>query len=155
MKSTILQNPVEVEFETVVNEIKRFNQSGVNPFGPNVPVKWHATLRLIVQGPGIDVEFPFYPQDRSEEQRAWLSSNPAFRTRHAVIYPMTRAMVAKQWHRVYAFDVERKLVTGVKLLVTKEKDPELFRQYPDVSAWPWVYSIKKSNEVLAWGETTG
>ena len=47
MKSTILLNPVEVVFETVVNEIERFNQSGGNPFGPNVPVKWHAPLTVI------------------------------------------------------------------------------------------------------------
>ena len=151
MKSAILEQPVDVVFENVVDEIERFNLSGQNPYGPNLPVKSHAPLTLIIQGPGIDVEFPFYPEDRPEELRAFLRSNPCFRTRHAVIYPMTRAMIARQWHRVYAFDVERKLVTGVRLLVTKQKDPELFLRYPDVSAWPWVYSITKSGEPLAWG----
>ena len=152
MKSAILEQPVDVVFENVVDEIERFNLSGQNPHGPNVPVSSHAPLTFIMQGPGIDVEFPFYPEDRPEELRVFLRSNPFFRTRHAVIYPMTRAMIARQWHRVYAFDVERKLVTGVRLLVTKQKDPELFLRYPDVSAWPWVYSITKSGEPLAWGE---
>jgi hypothetical protein len=152
MKSAILEQPVDVVFENVVDEIERFNLSGQNPYGPNLPVKSHAPLTLIIQGPGIDVEFPFYPEDRPEELRAFLRSNPCFRTRHAVIYPMTRAMIARQWHRVYAFDVERKLVTGVRLLVTKQKDPELFLRYPDVSAWPWVYSVTRSREPLAWGE---
>ncbi len=153
MKSTILQEPVEVVFETVVNEIERFNVSGQNPYGPNVPVKSHAPLTVIFQGPGIDVEFPFCPENRTEELQALLRSNPAFRTRHAVIYPMTRAMIAKQWHRVYAFDVARKVVTAVKLLVTKQKDPELFEKDPDVSAWPWVFSVTKSTEPMAWGES--
>jgi hypothetical protein len=152
MKSAILEHPVEVALETVVDEIERFNRSGKNPYGPNLPFKSHAPLTLIFQGPGIDVEFPLYPEDRSEELRAWLISNPRFRTRHGVIYPMTRAMIVRQWHRVYAFDVERKLVTGVRLLVTKQKDPELFLQHPDVSAWPWVHSINKSGEPLAWDE---
>ena len=87
MKSTILPQPVDVVFETVVNEIERFNRSGQNPYGPNVPVKSHAPLSLIIQGPGIDVDVPFYLEDRPEELRAFLRSNPAFRTRHAVIYP--------------------------------------------------------------------
>jgi len=152
MKSAILQQPVEVLFETVVDEIERFNRSGQNPHGPNVPVKSHAPLTLIFQGPGIDVEFPFYPEDRPEELRAALISTPSFRTRHAVIYPMTRAMIARQWHRVYAFNVQRQLVIGVRLLVAKQKDPELFLQHPDVSAWPWVYSVTRSGEPLAWGE---
>jgi hypothetical protein len=151
MKSTLLEQPVDVVFETVVDEIERFNRSGQNPYGPNVPVKTHAPLTLIFQGPGIDVEFPFYPEDRPEELRAALIGTPSFRTRHAVIYPMTRAMIARQRHRVYALDVQRKMVTGVGLLVTRQKDPELFLQHPDVSAWPWVHSINKSGEPLAWG----
>jgi hypothetical protein len=152
VKSTILEHPVDVVFETVVDEIERFNRSGQNAHGPNVPVKSHAPLTLLFQGPGIEVEFPFYLEDRPDELQAWLVSNPLFRTRHAVIYPMTRTMISKQWHRVYAFDVQRQLVIGVRLLVAKQKDPELFLQHPDVSAWPWVHSINKSGEPLAWGE---
>ena len=153
MKSTILEHPVEVIFETVVDEIERFNRSGENPFGPNVPVKSHAPLTLIFQGPGIDVEFPFYPENRPQDLRSVLRSTLGFKTRHAVIYPATRVMISRQWHRVYAFDVERTAVTGVKLLVTKTQDPELLRQHPEVSAWPWVHSINKSGEALAWGES--
>jgi hypothetical protein len=152
MKSTILEHPVDVVFETVANEIERFNLAGQNPYGPNVSIRSHAPLTLIFQGPGIDVEFPFYPEDRPEELRAALISTPSFQTRHAMIYPMTRAMISRQWHRVYAFDVQSKLVTEVRLLVTKQKDPDLFLDYPDVSAWPWVQSINKSVEPLAWGE---
>jgi hypothetical protein len=152
MNSTILENQVDVAFETVVNAIEQFNQSGQNPYGPNVPVKSHAPLTLIFQGPGIDVEVPFYPEDRPEELRTFLRSNPSFRTRHSVIYPMTRTMISKQWHRVYSFDVERKVVTGVKLLVTRTQAPDLLRDNPDISAWPWVLSINESGEALAWGE---
>jgi hypothetical protein len=153
MKPTILPEPVDVVFETVVNQIERFNRPGQNPYGPNVPVKSHAPLTLILQGPGIDVEVPFYAEDRPEELRAALRSNAKFQTRHAVIYPQTRTMISRQWHRVYAFDVERKLVIGVKLLVTRTQDPELLQQHPEISAWPWVHSINKSGEALAWGES--
>jgi hypothetical protein len=152
IQSTILEEPIEVVFETVMEEIERFNQAGFNPFGPNVPVKSHAPLTLIFDGPGIDVEFPFYPEDRPDNLVALLNLTPIFRTRHAVIYPMTRTFISRQWHRVYAFDVERKFVTGVKLLVRKEQDPDLFFRFPDVSAWQWVNSVRKSVEPLAWGE---
>src|ERR1022692_4565728 len=103
VKSTILPEPVDVVFETVVDEIERFNRAGQNPYGPNVPVKSHAPLTLIIQGSGIDVEFAFYAEDRSEDLRVALRTNPKFRTRHAVIYPATRVMISRQWHRVYAF----------------------------------------------------
>jgi len=156
MKAIILPNPVDVVFETVVNEIESFNRSGQNPYGPNVPVKANAPLTLIFEGPGIDVEFPFYPEDRPEALRTVLRSTPAFRTRHAVVYPMTRTLIKREWHRVYAFDAERKVVTAVRLLVRKDQDqdPGLFLQHPEASAWPWVRSISKSGEPLAWGEAT-
>jgi hypothetical protein len=69
-------------------------------------------------------------------------------------YPMTRTLIKREWHRVYAFDAERKVVTAVRLLVRKDQDPGLFLQNPEASAWPRVRSISKSGEPLAWGEAT-
>jgi hypothetical protein len=123
-----------VEFEAIVRAIEQFNQAGQNPFGPNVP--------------GIDIEFEFYPMDRTAGTQEFLKQNPSFRTRHPVLYPMTRALIQRQWHRVYAYNVEQAKVEAVKLLVSRKQDPDLFKQHPKASAYPWIFAVKESSEPI-------
>ena len=150
----LLPTPVVVSFSSVITAIDAFNRSGRNQFGPNVPVKSHSPLLFKIEGPGIDIEFAFEAADRSPEAIAFLKQQPTFPTQHAVIYPMTRAMIARQWHRVYAYDVQRQEVVDVKLLVARKADPELFAAYPRPSAWPWIIAVRAGKEPLAFGETS-
>lgn len=92
----LLPQAVSVEFERIVQAIERFNQAGLNPYGPNVPVGGHCPLLFKMEGPGIAVEFEFHPADRSAESAAFLASAPYFRTRRAVLHPMTRALIQRQ-----------------------------------------------------------
>ena len=62
---------------------------------------------------------------------------------------MMQAMIMRRWHRVYGFDVLAGAVTGVKLLVDRRQDPELFVRHPDVSAHPRVFAVKNSPEPVA------
>jgi hypothetical protein len=135
-----------VRFDTLAEAIERFNRAGLNPFGPNIPVHGHSPLLLCLRGPGIDVEFPFHAADRNAETQAFLHKTPGFRTRHSVLYPMTRALVARQWHRVYAYSVAQAEVVDVKLLVNRRQDPELFARYPAASAEPWLAALKAMRE---------
>ena len=116
----LLATPVTVALDRLIDAIEKFNLGGQNPYGPNVPVMGHSPLLFSLAG--VNVEFPFYAVDRPAE----TNGHPTIRTRHPVLYPMTRAMIMRQWHRVYAFDVLAGAVTGVKLLVGRRQDPELF-----------------------------
>jgi hypothetical protein len=127
---TLLTSAHRVEFEAIVQAIDRFNSAGLNPFGPNVPVQSHSPLLLKLEGPGTSFEFQFYPKDRTAAVKAALAATPSFRTRHPVLYPMTRALIQRQWDRVYAYNVETASVTDVKLLVSRRNDPDLFRAHP-------------------------
>ena len=150
MKIEILPEPVAVSFEGMVAAIERYNQAGRNPFGPNVPVRSHSPLLFVMEWPGcLDVQFPFYACDRDQRAVEFLAANPLFHTRHALVFPMTRALIARQWHRAYAFDVRRQDVTNCKLLVSRKHAPELFDKYPFAGAWPWVVAAKESAEPVS------
>jgi hypothetical protein len=142
----LLFSPVSVSFAGVIQAIDAFNKAGRNQFGPNVPVKSHSPLLFKIEG--INLEFEFYASHRSPEAGAFLKRHPTFLTRHVVIYPMTRALIARQWHRVYAFDVRRKEVVDVKLLVARTSDPELFLKFSRPSAWPWIMDARDTKEPL-------
>ena len=139
----LLATPVTVAIDRIIDAIEKFNLGGCNPYGPNVPVMGHSPLLFSLAG--ANVEFPFYAVDRPAE----TTGHQTIRTRHPVLYPMTRTMIMRQWHRVYAFDVLAGAVTGVKLLVDRRQDPELFVRHPDVSAHPWVFAVKNSLEPVA------
>ena len=66
---------------------------------------------------------------------------------------MTRALIARQWHRVYAYDVTERAVVDVKLLVARKADPELFDKCLRPSAWPWIIAVRESKEPVAFGES--
>jgi hypothetical protein len=150
MPIKLLQNPASVSFDGMVDAIERFNRAGLNPFGPNVPVRTHAPLTLLMEfAPDISVEIAFYAADRGAAARAFLAKHPGFRTRHSVLYPMTRAMIQRQWHRVYAYDVIKGEVSEVKLLAGRQQDPELFMKYPNASAWPWKSALKGELEPIS------
>jgi hypothetical protein len=149
----LLPSPVPVTFDEIIAGIDRFNREGRNPFGPNVPVRSHSPLRFMLEGPGIGIEFEYLPSDRTPETVAFLQKQPGFETRHAVIYPMTRALIARQWHRVYAYDVTERAVVDVKLFVARKADPELFDKYLRPSAWPWIIAVRESKEPVAFGES--
>lgn len=142
----LLDSAVVMAFDAIAEAIERFNAAGLNPFGPNVPVRGHSPLLLGLQGPGIDVEIEFHAADRTPETRAFLRENPSFRIRHPVLYPLTRALVARQWHRVYAYDVAHGEVVDVRLLVSRRQDPELFARHPGASAHPWLAALKAAPE---------
>lgn len=148
----LLPEPATVCFQRVTEAIDAFNASGRNPFGPNVPVRSHSPLLFQIEGPGISIEFEFEAGDRSAEAVEFLKEYPSFLTRHAVIYPMTRALIARQWHRVYAFDVLSEMVVDVKLLVARKADPDLFARHLSPSAWPWIIAVRESREPVAFGE---
>lgn len=138
-----------VHFANIVSAIERFNDAGLNPFGPNVPVGSHSPLLVKLEGPGMEVEFEVSPADRKAKTRVFLAVSPSFRTRHAVLYPMTRALVQRQWTRVYAYNVRQSRVTDVRLLVCKEQDPVLFERHPKASAQAWILALKNASEPLA------
>jgi hypothetical protein len=142
----LLATPKTVTLEGMIHAINAFNESRQNPFGPNVPVRSHCPLLFCFEGKGFKIEFPFYPEDRDEKVKALLQEDQAFQTRHAVLFPMTRAMIQRQWHRVYAYEVERDEVTDVKLLVSKKQDPGLFEKHPKASAYPWVFDSNNAAE---------
>lgn len=144
----LLDIPQVVLFDAIVEAIERFNQAGRNPFGPNVPVRGHRPLLLGLEGPGINIEVEFHAADRTPETQAFLRENRSFRSRHPVLYPMTRALVARQWHRVYAYDVARAEVVDVRLLANRAQDPELFVHHPNASAYPWLAAAKIAPEPL-------
>jgi hypothetical protein len=149
-KFEILQAPISVALEARIGAIERFNKEGTNPYGPHVPVRSHSPLLFLMEYPPcLDVEVPFYPHDRSAQDAAFMAGNPGFHTRHALIFPMTRALIARQWHRVYAFDVRQHGFIDVKLLVGRKLDPELFEKDPTASAWPWVRAAKRADEPVA------
>jgi hypothetical protein len=149
----LLPSPVPVTFDEIIAAIDQFNRAGRNPFGPNVPVALHSPLLFHLEGPGIGVEFEFNAADRDAETLAFLQKQRGFQTRHAIIYPMTRAMIARQWHRVYAYDVTARTVVDVKLLVARKDDPGLFAKYPRPSAFPWIFALRDSKEPVAFGES--
>ena len=150
MAIRLLQAPIMVSFDGMINAIERFNDAGLNPFGPNIPVKTHSSLLFRMEfGPDVSVEISFYSADRDARELEFLTEHPGFRTRHSVLYPMTRALIQRQWHRVYAFDVQRGDVTEAKLLVGRKQDPELFMNYPKASAWPWVLAVKDEKEPVS------
>lgn len=142
----LLPTPHTVTLEGMIAAIERFNQAGKNPFGPNVPVKSHCPLLFLFEGEGFHIEFPFYDEDREEKTKAALREDQTFQTRHAVLYPMTRALIQRQWHRVYAYDVLEGEVTDVKLLVSKKQDPDLIAKHPKASAYPWIFDAKNAPE---------
>jgi len=153
---TLLPSARTVEFEAIVRAIEQFNSAGLNPFGPSVPVQGHSPLLLHLEGPGTSFEFQFHPEDRAANVAASLASSPSFKTRHPVLYPMTRTIIRCQWHRVYAYDVETEAVIDVKLLVSRRKDPELFKTCPEASAYPWFFAMMASAEPLVFeGRTDG
>src|ERR1700757_4166517 len=97
-----------VSFDGMIQAIERFNGAGLNPFGPGVPVQTHDPLLFMMEfGQDIVVEIPFYTADRDASAAASLAEHPGFRTRHSVLYPMTRTLIQRQWHRVYAYDVQQ------------------------------------------------
>jgi hypothetical protein len=150
MAIRLLQAPIMVSFEGMIKAIERFNGAGLNPFGPNVPVRTHSPLLFLMEfGQDIVVEVPFYSVDRDASAAAFLAEHPGFHTRHSVLYPMTRALIRRQWHRVYAYDVQRGDVTEVRLLVGRTQDAELFMKHPKASAWPWKLAVKEEKEPVS------
>lgn len=150
--------PQLVIIDDIIKAIMAFEMAKKNPHGPNVANLNHSPLILELRhgGPSqkatsqkwpIDpsCEFPFLNKDRNPELQANLIG-AGLLTRHRVLYPMTKAYIQKQWHRVYAYNVEGKVITEVRLLVSETQDPT-YKERGYKSAHEWADAMRNDEEL--------
>jgi hypothetical protein len=154
MKLEKYQNNRVVLIEDIVQAIKEFEKEGKNPHGPNVANPDHSPVMLELRYGGppfkeegypfpIDPseEFPLNEEDRDPETARNLQG-AAIITKHKILYPLTKAYIKQQWHRVYAYDTEEKRVKEVRLLVSQKQDPS-YKAAGFKSAHQWTISLQE------------
>jgi hypothetical protein len=154
MEHHYLPNALFVKLEEIRQAIKAFEGAARNPFGMNKAIPGHQPVWLEIRtgnpapkktGPDWPespaFQIPLFNPDCDTEQRE-LYTHAGIMTTHTVIYPMTKAYVQKQWHRVYAYDVQTKEITEVRLLVSERQDPT-YKAAGHKSAHEWIMSVER------------
>jgi len=140
----------------IVKAIREFEEANKNPHGPNEANPDHCPVMLELRygGPPERIkghswpvdpaeEFPLRPEDRDEQTKRLLKG-AGLLTKHKVLYPMTKAYIKQQWHRVYQYDTASKTITDVRLLVSERQDPGYFQNFK--SAHGWTIALQKETE---------
>lgn len=164
MTPELLPEPRFVSLDSIRQAIRRFELAGKNPYGMNTPIPGGQPVWLEIRtgepaprktGPEWPAspafQIPLYTNDCDNEQKEAYTNGVGIETDHAVLYPMTKAYVQRQWHRAYAYDVVLGEVTEVRLLVSEKQEPG-YKAAGHKSAHEWVLSVERSGKPVFDGE---
>lgn len=159
MTPVILPETRFVTLDAIRQAIRRFELDKQNPHGMSkaIPGSQPVWLELRTGHPSTrkedtySIQLPLYTASCDDEQKALYSDGAGIQTRHAVLYPMTKAYVQRQWHRVYAYDVASGAVTEVRLLVAGSQDAA-YAITGYKSAHEWTRSVERCGELVFDGE---